>query len=337
MNGGTCIDGVDNFTCSCPPKLTGALCECFILDDGSYDCEYTHSTPLPSYNDTKTSTISYTKSTTVGGVSTIDFTKYNMTIDVSTTAFAITESSSAKTFSDITIRDTSPKYTTNDDLNQLTTKSIKTESTTTAIEVHEETTPTTYLVTGVVTSMLETQRTPEIDDSRTESTTECSVCTKQNVSTIIVPLPTESTVTSETSKLTTQEITEKTHITVNERTSPTIESTTEMTTEKITTISTSETLKLDTTMKTSVTTESVKSESTSEIPKMDTTTDKMFTDTPVDQTEFTTLTTIELTEPSIEGDETTQVLPTSHSDCTDFVCHNHGTCINGLHGVKVSI
>lgn len=45
MNGGTCIDGVDNFTCSCPPKLTGPLCECLILDDGSHDCEYVSPTP----------------------------------------------------------------------------------------------------------------------------------------------------------------------------------------------------------------------------------------------------------------------------------------------------
>lgn len=32
MNGGTCIDGVDDFTCSCPAGLTGLLCECLILD-----------------------------------------------------------------------------------------------------------------------------------------------------------------------------------------------------------------------------------------------------------------------------------------------------------------
>ncbi|KAK9747245.1 hypothetical protein QE152_g5481 [Popillia japonica] len=40
MNGGTCIDGVDNFTCSCPPNLTGVLCECLILDDKNLDCTY---------------------------------------------------------------------------------------------------------------------------------------------------------------------------------------------------------------------------------------------------------------------------------------------------------
>ena len=28
MNGGTCIDGVDSFACSCPPEATGILCHC---------------------------------------------------------------------------------------------------------------------------------------------------------------------------------------------------------------------------------------------------------------------------------------------------------------------
>ncbi|XP_045472679.1 protein eyes shut [Harmonia axyridis] len=38
VNGGTCIDGVDNFTCSCLPNLTGVFCECLILPDGSQNC-----------------------------------------------------------------------------------------------------------------------------------------------------------------------------------------------------------------------------------------------------------------------------------------------------------
>nr|XP_022918881.1 protein eyes shut [Onthophagus taurus]XP_022918882.1 protein eyes shut [Onthophagus taurus]XP_022918883.1 protein eyes shut [Onthophagus taurus] len=40
MNGGSCIDGIDTFTCSCPPKLTGLYCECLILEDNSLDCTY---------------------------------------------------------------------------------------------------------------------------------------------------------------------------------------------------------------------------------------------------------------------------------------------------------
>ncbi|XP_068084858.1 protein eyes shut [Anabrus simplex] len=41
MNGGTCLDGVDNFTCSCPPNLTGPICECLIVGPGQFNCSYT--------------------------------------------------------------------------------------------------------------------------------------------------------------------------------------------------------------------------------------------------------------------------------------------------------
>ncbi|KAM7353986.1 eyes shut isoform 2-T8 [Cochliomyia hominivorax] len=48
MNGGVCIDGVDTFSCSCPPLLTGMLCECLMIGDDSLDCNYTApSTPAP--------------------------------------------------------------------------------------------------------------------------------------------------------------------------------------------------------------------------------------------------------------------------------------------------
>ncbi|XP_059616648.1 protein eyes shut, partial [Phlebotomus argentipes] len=41
QNGGTCIDGVDDFSCSCPPDLSGSLCECLVLTDGNFNCNYT--------------------------------------------------------------------------------------------------------------------------------------------------------------------------------------------------------------------------------------------------------------------------------------------------------
>ncbi|CAD7079574.1 unnamed protein product [Hermetia illucens] len=47
MNGGVCIDGVDTFTCSCPPLLTGLFCECLMLDGGLLDCNYTGPPPIP--------------------------------------------------------------------------------------------------------------------------------------------------------------------------------------------------------------------------------------------------------------------------------------------------
>lgn len=47
LNGGVCIDGVDSFTCSCPPSLTGILCECLLLADDEMDCNYTAPTRNP--------------------------------------------------------------------------------------------------------------------------------------------------------------------------------------------------------------------------------------------------------------------------------------------------
>lgn len=44
LNGGTCIDGVDNFTCSCPSDLTGLFCECLIIDSNTTDCGYVRPT-----------------------------------------------------------------------------------------------------------------------------------------------------------------------------------------------------------------------------------------------------------------------------------------------------
>ncbi|XP_068237860.1 protein eyes shut-like isoform X2 [Palaemon carinicauda] len=47
MNGGTCIDGVDSFRCSCPATASGELCQCVTTTDGQV-CEN-----LPSWYDGK--------------------------------------------------------------------------------------------------------------------------------------------------------------------------------------------------------------------------------------------------------------------------------------------
>jgi len=51
-NGGTCIDGIDGYTCSCPADLTGDLCECLIITDSEQNCSYiapTHSPQLTTH------------------------------------------------------------------------------------------------------------------------------------------------------------------------------------------------------------------------------------------------------------------------------------------------
>ncbi|KAI8427603.1 hypothetical protein MSG28_002096 [Choristoneura fumiferana] len=77
MNGGTCIDGVDNFTCSCPPRLTGSLCECLIQDDDTYDCEYISPTPIP--DSTLMITADMFTDTTTDFIPTTNYVEYNVT------------------------------------------------------------------------------------------------------------------------------------------------------------------------------------------------------------------------------------------------------------------
>ncbi|KAK4880029.1 hypothetical protein RN001_008175 [Aquatica leii] len=73
-NGGTCIDGVDSFSCSCPPNLTGLYCECLILGNNELDCTYILTTKLPMHTSTtetsKTITEYITISSAVPNVST---------------------------------------------------------------------------------------------------------------------------------------------------------------------------------------------------------------------------------------------------------------------------
>lgn len=37
-NGGTCVDGVDGYTCTCPDGLTGHSCECAFVDERTINC-----------------------------------------------------------------------------------------------------------------------------------------------------------------------------------------------------------------------------------------------------------------------------------------------------------
>ncbi|XP_049813652.1 protein eyes shut-like [Schistocerca nitens] len=59
LNGGTCLDGIDNFTCSCPPNLTGRICECLIISPGHLNCSFI----LPSTSEfpTQTATVASTE------------------------------------------------------------------------------------------------------------------------------------------------------------------------------------------------------------------------------------------------------------------------------------
>ncbi|XP_046961262.1 protein eyes shut-like [Vanessa cardui] len=326
MNGGTCIDGVDNFTCSCPPRLTGALCECFILDDESYDCEYVSPTLHPVNNETIVFTTTYSESTTAGSVTTIDFTKYNMSIDTGTSE-VVPETSTWKTSSDplaviTSVAITTEKSSTSTEIGTATNISkIDEPDLTTMITdttlVTELATIKTDLTTETITSLI-TQEIIESDNNKMETTTECiDSCVKHNVSTINLPpeLTTVSSSETSSSSITAKQSTEVT-LAIEDYTTT---KTTESATETVTSI-TEPTTKLE-------------MDTTTTSPQLDLHTDKMFTDTPIDFTDYTyTASSTEIMESSTELD-TTQTYP-SHSECTDFLCNNHGTCINGLHGSR---
>lgn len=326
MNGGTCIDGVDNFTCSCPPRLTGTLCDCLILDDGSYDCEYVSPTFAPSPNESAISTL-FTESTTTGSTLTIDYTKYNMSLStsISTVSESMNLSTAIHTDSttemittalptDSTVLTTEAITTTNAskteidiDLTTQTRDSKEIESTTLKIDV----------TTDVVTEEI-TRPTLEVDSSKTEATTECTdSCIKVNVSTMDLPPSVTVLTKPSTEKITTsKDITEGTSPMLPEGTSSTKATVSDDTT------------KTDTVTKTSTDTTTL---------SKDATTEKMFTDTPIDTTHSDFVTSkVTATESTVSDiDATTQALPTSQSECTDSFCNNHGTCINGLHGIRV--
>ncbi|XP_074032841.1 eyes shut isoform X2 [Leptinotarsa decemlineata] len=89
MNGGTCIDGIDNSTCSCPPYLTGVLCECLILPNNTLDCTYVR----PKPTDIPTATSSYDNMT----INSVTFT--TILTSISTIQVPTTEISTQMTIS----------------------------------------------------------------------------------------------------------------------------------------------------------------------------------------------------------------------------------------------
>ncbi|XP_045769800.1 protein eyes shut [Maniola jurtina] len=318
MNGGTCIDGVDNFTCSCPPRLTGTLCDCLVLDDGSYECEYVSPTYIPSYNESIITTL-FTESTPIGS-SMIDYTKYNTSFSTTTSITIVPENVNLTTTSDSITKTVTTAITTETAEMDLTT--VKTESTT--LETESPTSKIDSITTETVTEEF-SRETLEADSSKTEATTECTgSCVKTNDSTIDVPPP--ILIPTSTEKHTTSKD-------ITELTSP-------MTHEETTSIKTTASdgsTKIDAaSIKTS--TETTIFTDVSTTSSKDVTTDKMFTDTPVETTNSTDLVTFQVssteTTESTDVDATTQAFPTFQSECTNSFCNNHGTCINTLHGIR---
>lgn len=303
MNGGTCIDGVDNFTCSCPPRLTGSLCECLILEDGTQDCEYVSPTPLPESTQSVLLTSIQEELTTIE-TTTISLISYNHTSDRTAIMTLETEPT--------TVIKISEKTTTS----ELTTETVTKEGTSTK---YDETGDTTALVLIDTTKNAVTE-TPEMrtavtidsENAKTDVTTEC----QENCGVTTTPkLPLPETTSMDTTKqdttvIFTSEITELTTLPITEVSLITVESTTKEIAEVATT------------------------------SKSETTTDKIFTHTPTEHyvTDVplpTTHSTTEVMEVTTSFDNTTYLSTTILPECTDSVCNNHGNCINTPHGIRV--
>lgn len=303
MNGGTCIDGVDNFTCSCPPMLTGPLCECLIVEDGNFDCQYVSSTSRPE----STQSIFFTAlSTDITSTEmmTSSYSGYNDTIPRT-----ITTATENGTLATITVSGES----TATESTETTTDQTPLERFSTSID-NKDTSLTTIVTTTVKeeeteTAQTITRETISSDGSITETTTESLESSEKST------LPTIITLTA-TAKMTT--------LYFNETVS----------TDIISMITTKETF----TITDNITPSSAELPTT---PKIDMITDKIFTKTPTEHvvTDVSTPHTISTTE-AIEltttFENTTYAFTTAESECTDNICNNHGTCANTLHGIRVS-
>ncbi|KAI5632808.1 EGF-like domain-containing protein [Phthorimaea operculella] len=324
MNGGTCIDGVDNFTCSCPPKLTGSLCECLVLDDGSHDCEYVSPTPYPD--------LSSTSITIADDFTTTEAVTYvpgfNETTLKTTTKYEGTESWTGTTFSGLIT--TSATETGSEGI---------TDQSEVVTDTEDTNVPKTTTGKGEITESTETvtseRATIESGDSKVETTTAGTQSGEQTTesTTKLTPVDVETTtnMVTEGVKTTTEDSSETTLPTL-----PPIIDTGTTTSES----------SIATTQSTSTTSTAVDITTS----KMDTTTEKMFTDTPTEhavtdlpspsaipETPDTTAVSPGITTVSPGFDNTTSSYTTIQSECTDSICNNRGTCINTPHGITTML
>ncbi|CAG5056620.1 unnamed protein product [Parnassius apollo] len=316
MNGGTCIDGVDNFTCSCPPNLTGSLCECLILDDNNYDCEYVSPTPLFKTTSPIFLTTLTEEMITDITVTTLPTIYTNATSKYSTSMSTVASEPEFSTFpaTDFTSTTEVASFSTATSISEKTTRQETTVLTYTTTPESEE---TTTMTTEIATLETQTQKTIRPDDSKTD-----------------VPLENKDNneiVTDSTTPFTSSEELETTlwgnQTTMKELTPYPINVTIysdRQTGAEVTTLTTE--LSTKTTLVGTILTQ-----------KIDTTTEKMFTDVP---TEYfatdasTSFITTDAVETTTNFDKTTQIYTTIPSDCTDYFCNNHGSCANTVHGIK---
>ncbi|KAJ4436335.1 hypothetical protein ANN_18966 [Periplaneta americana] len=299
LNGGTCLDGVDNFTCTCPPNLTGQFCECLIIDPEHLNCTYivpttmttTITTLLPpiisEFPSSVTAKVPSTLSTTSVTEITTKETEITYHVPSSQTLSWTSEYTTHSITSTSEITSSSPTFTT-----------ALTETTTSSEMLSIPT------ITGTVTS------TTDVIESTTLST-DVRTPTKPSDSTEGL-LTTAYTNKSEVS-IATEESSTVTSIATNGIPTETASVVSEQSTFTPAVITTGET------------TPTTESPVTVSVPVTDE--DRMYSSSSEYPTYSTTLSTLDTTA-YMESSSSSTALP----DCSITPCLNGGTCIHTKEG-----
>ncbi|PSN38460.1 hypothetical protein C0J52_15614 [Blattella germanica] len=201
MNGGTCLDGVDNFTCSCPPNLTGQFCECLIIGPGELNCSYimpSTTTLLPSISSETSSSVTAevpSTFTTVSVTEPINVTKETVVTSEFTTYHVPSFSSSTWVSEVIT--------------SEISTRSITSTSDTSISSKYtvpfEETTPTLFPETTSFSPFTESE-VPSTESSTSTFTADNETSSKEFSTSSTITIPTEKEITLTPSTNITEEV-----------------------------------------------------------------------------------------------------------------------------------
>ncbi|XP_065164400.1 protein eyes shut [Atheta coriaria] len=210
LNGGSCIDGVDGFTCSCPPHLTGFYCECLIVElrGGTYlDCSLITPTMTTANMTRTTDMITFTDTTLM------------TTIGVITNApTSTTEITETTIFTTPTTTVPNSKFTTTSEAITSTTETMETSTESSTLPSTISSSSTSTSTSSSMSTTTETLTT-FTTSPETESTTITITTTEQSTTTTPVEILTTETSVDTTTITSTFSTTEDITITTNYTTS----------------------------------------------------------------------------------------------------------------------